>query len=106
MREGLLRVLAGGGEDVRSVEIWAGYQVRRLLCCAPRARQLRRDSRAERSQLTFHRCVVLLARSLAGEVEHSFTSFHDVTAVDVDGSAVSMSQFKGKTLLVCNVACK
>jgi glutathione peroxidase-family protein len=49
---------------------------------------------------------VVVSRSLAGEVEHKFASFHDITAVDIDGTEVSMSKFKGKTLLICNVACK
>ena len=44
--------------------------------------------------------------SMAGEVQHDFTSFHDISAVDADGAEVKMAKFRGKTVLVCNVACK
>ena len=44
--------------------------------------------------------------SMAGEVQHDFASFHDISAVDADGTEVKMSKFRGKTVLVCNVACK
>ena len=40
------------------------------------------------------------------EVQHDFASFHDISAVDADGAEVKMSKFRGKTVLVCNVACK
>ena len=43
---------------------------------------------------------------MAGEVQHDFASFHDISAVDADGTEVKMSKFRGKTVLVCNVACK
>lgn len=44
--------------------------------------------------------------SLSGEVKHAFPSFHAISAVDIDGANVDMSRYRGKVLVVANVASK
>ena len=41
------------------------------------------------------------------DVSHNFASFHDISAVPIEGGEpIQMSRYRGKVCIVANVACK
>lgn len=48
--------------------------------------------------------VIFCSLALSSFVSAQTQTFHDFTAIDIDGNEVSMSDFKGKKVLVVNVA--
>jgi glutathione peroxidase len=48
--------------------------------------------------------VLFLAATLSMAISAQTKTFHDYTAVDIDGNTLEMSAFKGKKVLVVNVA--
>ena len=59
--------------------------------------QTRLDSRRVATSRTVRRAAVPMAAA---------KSFYDLSAKDIDGNDVSFDKFKGKVVLVTNVACK
>lgn len=50
--------------------------------------------------------IILLGLTLIGETLAQRKSFYDFSAIDIDGKEINMSQFKGKKVLIVNVASK
>ena len=80
----------------------------KLLCavcaCGPQQR-LASSAAAKDNPGMFSALKGAVGVDLSDEVAHNFGSFHEIAANTIDNEPMTMAKYKGKLLIVANVAC-